>query len=291
MEILNFIPRSILKDPIYYLGDGNLHRQKGGDEEFQDAIEKCLKEAPHASYSVLYYEKEQPMDLEINKSTASPFIGDEILVHCREIEDNKYNMCAYRYIKRGVKSTSVIVKQSTTFCLDDGTYSVEATTVESKTRHAKKYTPMLHVNNITGTPIFGNEADTNEKQAVLTESVYEENKNMLITLGVFFQLLEEKDVVLSKNKVSFKPPKATLRQSCDVTYISTKRYLSNPSCNGKMRKMEWSHSWIVRGHWRYKEGLLGKDRSGVRNQIGRTWVTEATKKKDLPFKEKMRVVK
>jgi hypothetical protein len=38
------------------------------------------------------------------------------------------------------------------------------------------------------------------------------------------------------------------------------------------RTIEWESSWFVRGHWRLLPGGIGKDRDGVYNQKGSTWV-------------------
>lgn len=76
-----------------------------------------------------------------------------------------------------------------------------------------------------------------------------------------------------------------------VTYITNKKYLESKECPEGLKNIEWSHSWIVRGHWRYKEGLVGKDRNGERNQEGRTWVIESQKQNHLELKNKIRIVK
>lgn len=38
------------------------------------------------------------------------------------------------------------------------------------------------------------------------------------------------------------------------------------------RTIEWESSWFVRGHWRAHPGGMGKDRNGIYNQNGYTWV-------------------
>lgn len=55
-------------------------------------------------------------------------------------------------------------------------------------------------------------------------------------------------------------------------------------------KVDWSHRWEVRGHWR-KVDMIGKDRSGVYCVQGFTWVTPFVKgPEDQPLIQKMRIV-
>lgn len=56
-------------------------------------------------------------------------------------------------------------------------------------------------------------------------------------------------------------------------------------------KIDWSHRWEVRGHWRKVKGL-GKDREGVYGVRGFTWIKAHVKgNADKPLVKKTRVVK
>lgn len=56
------------------------------------------------------------------------------------------------------------------------------------------------------------------------------------------------------------------------------------------RRIEWSHRWLVRGHWRKTEGL-GKDRAGDYCVYGNTWVVPYEKgDASKPLIAKTRVV-
>lgn len=55
-------------------------------------------------------------------------------------------------------------------------------------------------------------------------------------------------------------------------------------------KVDWSHRWLVRGHWR-KTNTIGKDREGVYCVHGFTWVTDHEKgPDDAPLINKVRLV-
>jgi hypothetical protein len=51
------------------------------------------------------------------------------------------------------------------------------------------------------------------------------------------------------------------------------------NANSVSRKIDWSHAWLVRGHWRKTSGL-GKDRAGDYCVQGMTWVNEHRKGPD-----------
>ena len=56
-------------------------------------------------------------------------------------------------------------------------------------------------------------------------------------------------------------------------------------------EMVWTHQWRVRGHWRARSGI-GKDRMGLYNQRGRTWISDHVRgPDDKPLVEKRRIVR
>lgn len=72
-----------------------------------------------------------------------------------------------------------------------------------------------------------------------------------------------------------------------VIYLASKsRFTSDPSLAG----INYSHRFLRRGHWR-KTPSLGKNRDGIYNQQGRTWVnTCEVGPSNLPLIKKVRVV-
>jgi len=57
-----------------------------------------------------------------------------------------------------------------------------------------------------------------------------------------------------------------------------------------MRKIDWSHRWSVRGHWRIAKGI-GKDRTGDYCVSGYTWVKDCIKgNPEKEFVKKTRIV-
>ncbi len=56
--------------------------------------------------------------------------------------------------------------------------------------------------------------------------------------------------------------------------------------------IQWEHCWEARGHWRRIPGnTLGKDETGERNVLGKTWVKESIRgNKDGPLITKNRVI-
>lgn len=73
-----------------------------------------------------------------------------------------------------------------------------------------------------------------------------------------------------------------------VVYLSPKNVDTRCLITGK--KLEWSHRWEVRGHWRNCRGV-GKDRHGEYNVYGRTWVIPHEKGAIAPLVKKTRVTK
>lgn len=77
----------------------------------------------------------------------------------------------------------------------------------------------------------------------------------------------------------------------NIIYIAQKTQNVTTANNGQ--KIEYSHRFEVRGHWRrINEGSIGKDREGKRGPIGFTWVKECIKgDESLPLVSKIRVMK
>jgi hypothetical protein len=60
-----------------------------------------------------------------------------------------------------------------------------------------------------------------------------------------------------------------------IIYVVSKKSRGLP-IDGISQQVDWSHRWLVRGHWRSIAGL-GKDRDGNYCIAGFTWVTEHEK--------------
>lgn len=74
-----------------------------------------------------------------------------------------------------------------------------------------------------------------------------------------------------------------------VVYVSPKREMQKLSESHKT--IDWTHRWLVRGHWRQIGDKLGKDREGNYCVKGFTWVTEFEKGPETaPLITKTRIV-
>jgi hypothetical protein len=95
-----------------------------------------------------------------------------------------------------------------------------------------------------------------------------------------------------KKQAKTKSSKIKIPKSC--IYIVGKKP-KGTVVNGNLSKnpveVEWSHQWMVRGHYRDIDGI-GKSPRGVYDQRGRTWVREHVKGPDDKILiEKHRMVK
>ena len=107
---------------------------------------------------------------------------------------------------------------------------------------------------------------------------------------------KSKDVREGVEQRSFKSCKKTKGKKAysnvTIIHLGSHKYLSKHGYStGK--SIEWSNSWVVRGHWRYSSDKmkLGKDRHGVRGEMGRTWVVPYQKQTHLKLDNKIREVR
>jgi hypothetical protein len=119
-------------------------------------------------------------------------------------------------------------------------------------------------------------------------------KGILHILWVFINKLGEKQTRMSNQTVSYKLGKKNYRNQ-EVTYITNTKYINDNKTSKLFRDMDWTHSWVRRGSWRYfpnKPDFIGKDQSGNRNQKGRTWVNESIVNEDLglPLLQRPRIL-
>lgn len=121
---------------------------------------------------------------------------------------------------------------------------------------------------------------------------YQLSENCLMHLGAFINKMKEEDLIMSKVERPYQASKKIYKK-LELTYISSKSSFVDDFHSKRIPStLEWTYSWITRGHWRKETpGFLGKDRDGIRNQIGRTWVNEAIKNKGLPFINPLRIIK
>lgn len=110
-------------------------------------------------------------------------------------------------------------------------------------------------------------------------------QNLLDRLQVEALGVDETPRVMSyKNPDNPKKKKRIIKDH--IFIVAPKKYKKTTA--GK--KVNWSHRWNVRGHWRQVKGI-GKDREGNYCVNGRTWVTESVKgPDDMPLIKKQRVV-
>lgn len=77
-----------------------------------------------------------------------------------------------------------------------------------------------------------------------------------------------------------------------IVYVCPKKEYEKQ--NEKLGKqIDWSHRWLVRGHWRKCEGALGKDREGLHCVPNYTWVVDHVKGPEdkILIADKTRIVK
>lgn len=60
-----------------------------------------------------------------------------------------------------------------------------------------------------------------------------------------------------------------------IVYIKPKKEVTENFIS-KNKNIDWSYKWLVRGHWRKVDGI-GKNREGLYNTSGYTWVKEHEK--------------
>lgn len=123
-----------------------------------------------------------------------------------------------------------------------------------------------------------------EKSKEVQDIIFEE----FIKVCLFLDQINNKTVVMGKHTIVYKT-RSGKRKPLDVTYISSKSYIAKNK-DKFPASIEWHHSWLKRGHWRRITGI-GKNRNGERIEDNRTWVTETTVNKGLPFINKLRVIK
>lgn len=77
----------------------------------------------------------------------------------------------------------------------------------------------------------------------------------------------------------------------NIIYVCPKRDVADPLIFGS-KQIDWTHRFMVRGHWRRLETGLGKDRGGNYCINGFTWVTEHERgPEELPLIHKTRMAK
>jgi hypothetical protein len=110
-------------------------------------------------------------------------------------------------------------------------------------------------------------------------------------LPVFIDAISSSEIGVERTHQHFnigtsrKPKLQTIRK---IIHVRPKRIGASLSTDS--RHIDWSHAWLVRGHWRKTDGI-GKDRAGDYCVQGMTWVTEHTKgPDDAPIVPKVRLV-
>lgn len=115
--------------------------------------------------------------------------------------------------------------------------------------------------------VYGAFSDLNKKRLVVIET------------STLSSLAESMIDRINKEAWGLEAPKTKLkigtgdlkqiRRINRVIHITPKRNTKNIKGSGK--KIDWSHTWTVRGHWRIIKGI-GKDRDGIASVQGHTWI-------------------
>lgn len=151
------------------------------------------------------------------------------------------------------------------------TKAVQATLILQKDEDLSKCKVTVLRSNFDSMKFTGRHS--NEVQNTLLQYAF--NQILLIN-----HALSYKEIIEGKETRSIKISEDKGKKAySDVEF----RYLSLRSSSIHQSKninsnIEWNYSWIVRGHWRYfKDGKLGLNRYGIREEIGRTWINEYLK--------------
>lgn len=109
----------------------------------------------------------------------------------------------------------------------------------------------------------------------------------------FVQILNTQKVGVATTRSTVKFGSGSLKRIHRIrriVYVSPKRDVEKISSEHK--NIDWSHRWLVRGHWRsIPVGKLGKDRAGDYCITSFTWVTEFEKGPEAaPLISKTRLV-
>lgn len=141
----------------------------------------------------------------------------------------------------------------------------------------KEYDVFVYVNKGNYHNIF--------KYSVLSESVIESKIKSLLSYLKHHQMGVEKTKLKIKIGTGADKKHHVIKQ---IVHIGPKNNLSTYSETGN--KIDWTHRFEVRGHWRKTSGI-GKDRSGVYCIQNYTWVKEHTRGDErLPLIKKTRLV-
>lgn len=122
--------------------------------------------------------------------------------------------------------------------------------------------------------------------------LYKEPPQMMaIAAKKFLNKISRESIGIEKVKLKTKVGNGKSKKEIiirKIVHVSPNRleYFENQG-----REVDWSHRWLVRGHWR-KVNLLGKDREGNYCVNGFTWVQDHEKgPEDLPLiADKTRVI-
>lgn len=119
--------------------------------------------------------------------------------------------------------------------------------------------------------LLSNTADGRTMSCCSNESVGQYETVRIVEFIIFKLQSRDSRVALLNEPVKTKTGR---NKVIPIIHISDKRNITiyqNKFLNNK--KVDWKHSWQVIGHWRKINPLtLGKDKNGIYNQEGRTWV-------------------
>lgn len=137
-------------------------------------------------------------------------------------------------------------------------------------------------------------SSVNVFRSVTTDSQFDQLA--VTTLKLWLQTLnagqlgvEETNAVLHIPRVD-RPSKSKPHHIRRIVRITTKARKESTQPITAGGKIDWSHRWEVRGHWR-RVATVGKDRTGEYTVKGFTWVEQHTRGPDeAPLVVKTRVV-
>jgi hypothetical protein len=127
-------------------------------------------------------------------------------------------------------------------------------------------------------------------------TVYDDDetiRDVLAHVKVFFRLCQQEVAIPFRERASrpvWKRAKATWRDIREVVVFTLRRAKNTPEYEGDEREVQWSHRWMVQGHWR-NQPYIERDDDGTRRTIYRQiWIAPYVKGPDgkpLIFKRRV----
>ena len=108
-------------------------------------------------------------------------------------------------------------------------------------------------------------------------------RDMLAHIKVFFRLCQQQIAVSYRQRASrpvWKRARATWKDIKEVVVFTLRRASNTPEYEGEERDVQWSHRWIVQGHWRNQPYVEKTDQGDKRTIYRQIWISPYVKGPD-----------